>query len=101
MSGRRHIPQRTCVACRQVRPRSELLRVVRTPAGSVELDRTGKVAGRGAYVCDDARCLEQALKQRKLARALGTALNADVAGQIRMRVSGGEATALKGQASTT
>lgn len=64
-------PQRSCVACRQVRPKGDLLRVVRTPEGEVGVDPTGKAAGRGAYVCRDERCAQQAVKQRKLARALG------------------------------
>jgi len=59
------------VACRQVRPKGDLLRVVRTPEGEVGVDPTGKAAGRGAYVCRDERCAQQAVKQRKLARALG------------------------------
>jgi predicted RNA-binding protein YlxR (DUF448 family) len=88
------------VACRQVRPRLELLRLVRTPTGDIKLDTTGKVAGRGAYVCDEAGCLAQALKQKKLVRALGAALGEDVVEQLRDRMSGvDESRALKGQAS--
>lgn len=66
-----HIPQRTCVACRQAQPKGELLRLVRTPQGEIVVDITGKAAGRGAYVCRTERCAEQAVKQKKLARALG------------------------------
>lgn len=66
-----HIPQRTCVACRRAQPKGELLRLVRTPQGEIVVDITGKAAGRGAYVCRTERCAEQAVKQKKLARALG------------------------------
>jgi predicted RNA-binding protein YlxR (DUF448 family) len=59
------------VACRQVRPKGDLLRIVRTPEGEVGVDPTGKAAGRGAYVCRDEQCAQQAVKQKKLARALG------------------------------
>ena len=98
MSRPRHVPQRSCVACRQVRSKTEMLRVVRTPGGAVKLDAVGKVAGRGAYLCDDVRCLEQALKQKKLVRALGAALDEDVVEEIRTQVSGSSASAaLKGQ----
>ena len=63
--------QRTCVACGAVAGKAELRRVVRRPDGSVAFDPTGRVAGRGAYVCS-AACLEEALKRGRLARALRT-----------------------------
>ncbi|HEY8495872.1 MAG TPA: YlxR family protein [Limnochordales bacterium] len=66
----RKVPQRTCVGCRQVRAKRELVRVVRTPDGQVTVDTTGKLAGRGAYVCPDPNCLELAWKGRRLERAL-------------------------------
>lgn len=71
MSRPRHVPQRTCVACRQARPKAELLRIVRTPEDGVRADPGGKAPGRGAYVCRNATCPEQAVKQKKLSRALG------------------------------
>jgi predicted RNA-binding protein YlxR (DUF448 family) len=67
---KRPIAQRTCVACRQVRDKRELLRLVRTPQGSIEIDSTGKKEGRGAYVCPAAVCWEKALKGRQLEHAL-------------------------------
>jgi len=79
----RHIPQRSCVACRQVRPKAELLRVVRTPTGEIQVDVAGKVAGRGAYVCRRSECVEQALGQKKLGRALGVRVSEQVAEAIR------------------
>ena len=62
----RHVPQRTCVACKQVRPKRELLRIVRTPQGHVELDPTGKKAGRGTYLCARRSCWDLALKKNRL-----------------------------------
>lgn len=62
----RHVPQRTCVACKQVRPKRELLRIVRTPQGHVELDPTGKKAGRGTYLCARRSCWDLALKKHRL-----------------------------------
>src|SRR5215831_9604925 len=70
----RHVPQRTCVACRQVRPKRELIRVVRTPAGHVELDPTGKKSGRGAYLCAKRSCWEPALRKGRLEHELETTL---------------------------
>jgi uncharacterized protein len=62
----RHVPQRTCAACRQVRPKRELLRIVRTPAGHVELDPTGKKPGRGTYLCARRSCWDLALNKGRL-----------------------------------
>jgi len=60
----KHIPQRTCVGCREVHSKRQLIRVVRTPEGRVEIDPTGKRAGRGAYVHERRSCWEQALRGR-------------------------------------
>jgi hypothetical protein len=78
-----HIPQRSCVACRQTRPKAELLRIVRTPAGAIVVDPSGKAAGRGAYVCRNERCPDEAVKQKKLSRALGVPVGGDVVDAIR------------------
>ena len=66
----RHIPLRTCVACRTSGDKRGLLRVVRNPQGVVEFDPTGKANGRGAYVCATEPCIRQAQKQKKLDRSL-------------------------------
>ncbi|MBM3129056.1 MAG: YlxR family protein [Chloroflexi bacterium] len=62
--GTKHIPQRTCIACRAVRGKKELARVVRTPEQRVVADPTGKHAGRGAYLCRTRECWETALSAR-------------------------------------
>ena len=56
MTRKKHIPQRTCVVCRKIRPKREMLRVVKTSAQTLIVDQTGKAAGRGAYVCADTAC---------------------------------------------
>ncbi len=66
----RKTPLRMCVGCREMKPKKELIRAVRSPEGEVSLDPTGKKAGRGAYVCMNADCLKRALKQKQLDRAL-------------------------------
>ena len=76
-SSRRTPPQRTCVACRSTGDKRDLVRVVRLPAGGVELDPTGKKAGRGAYVCRRSACWEAALKKGRLDAALKTTIGAD------------------------
>ena len=75
----RHVPQRTCVACRQTSAKRQLVRVVRTPAGSVTVDPTGKLSGRGAYLCDSPACWQTALKHRG---KLGAALKLDIIPEV-------------------
>jgi len=67
---RKHIPQRTCVICRQVRDKRELVRVVRTPEGELVIDETGKRNGRGAYLCRQSACWQAAIKGQQLSKAL-------------------------------
>jgi predicted RNA-binding protein YlxR (DUF448 family) len=73
----RHVPQRTCIVCRQVRPKRELIRVVRTPDGHIALDPTGKKSGRGAYLCARRSCWEPALHQGRLEREFEMAIPAE------------------------
>ncbi len=73
----KHIPQRTCVACGKVRPKRELIRLVRISGGGVEVDTGGKRAGRGAYLCPAPGCWEIALKKSRLEHTLRTALTQD------------------------
>jgi len=72
---RKHIPQRTCVACRQVKPKRELIRLVHTFDGKVEVDLTGKQAGRGAYLCPLWDCWQKGLHKGRLERALRAKLS--------------------------
>lgn len=72
------IPQRQCMGCRERKPKREMLRVVRGTDGTVSLDFSGKVNGRGAYVCPDAECLKKAQKSRALERCLETPVPQDV-----------------------
>ena len=73
-SSVKHIPQRTCVACRKVRPKRELVRLVRVSDESVEVDVTGKRAGRGAYLCPAQQCWESGLKSGRLEYTLRATL---------------------------
>ena len=65
---------RTCVVCRQEKSKGELLRVIRTPEGAIELDKTGRSNGRGAYICKDEKCIGEAKKKRNLEKSLKTAI---------------------------
>ncbi|WP_029215578.1 RNase P modulator RnpM [Kallotenue papyrolyticum] len=66
----KHVPQRTCIACRKVDAKRGLTRLVRLPDGRVAIDPTGKRAGRGAYLCAERGCWELALKRKAVERAL-------------------------------
>ena len=65
----RKIPMRMCTGCGKMKPKRELVRVVKSQAGDVSLDLTGKKAGRGAYICRDRECLQKARKARRLEKA--------------------------------
>ena len=71
----RHIPQRTCIACRTAEAKRGLVRIVRRPTGQVAPDLTGKQAGRGAYLHKDAGCWKESLRKGRLARALHTVIS--------------------------
>lgn len=68
-------PQRTCVACRQVRPKRALLRLVRLTEGRVAVDASGRTAGRGAYLCSSRQCWEAGIKAGRLEHSLKIALS--------------------------
>ncbi len=75
-----------CTACREGRPKKELIRVVKSPDGTVSVDPGGKKSGRGAYICATLRCLETAKKQRSLARALGCEIGDGVFDELRREI---------------
>lgn len=77
MARQKHAPQRTCIVCRTVRDKRDLLRIVRTPEGQIIVDGTGKANGRGAYLCRQVECLETGLRDKRLARALKADISAE------------------------
>jgi hypothetical protein len=79
---------RMCVSCREMQPKKELMRVVRTPEGAVLLDITGRANGRGAYLCKKSACLEKAIKSRALERALETKIDLETYEKLRTQFAG-------------
>ena len=77
---------RTCVGCREESPRRALIRIVRSPDGSVVVDERGKLPGRGAYLCARRECLERARKSGALARALRTAVPESCYAELERRI---------------
>ncbi len=91
--GAHPLPQRTCVACRSVRPKRELVRIVRSPEGSLSVDPRGKAPGRGAYCDADAACLDRGLREGAIARALEVKIDEPTA--VRLRAEMAEAAKLR------
>ena len=86
MTTPRKIPMRQCVGCRQMKPKRELTRVVRSPEGEISIDGRGKKPGRGAYVCPDPECLKKAIRSKALARALDTPVPEEIYDTLRTQL---------------
>lgn len=75
-------PQRKCLGCNEVKDKKELVRVVRSPQGEISIDRSGKKPGRGAYVCPQKACIEKAIANKSLERALEIKLAPGIAEEL-------------------
>ena len=78
MSKSKCVPMRTCIACRETKPKKEMTRVVRNADGEIFADPTGKAAGRGAYICDSAECRKKLADKKLLNKAFRTAVDGAV-----------------------
>ncbi len=94
------IPMRKCTGCGEMKPKSELVRVVKAPdikdengqiteKGAISLDLTGKKSGRGAYICNNPDCLKKAIKAKRIERAFQTAVPNEVFEQMREEMESG------------
>mgnify|MGYP003461883544 FL=1 len=72
--GLKKIPLRMCLGCNEMKPKNELIRVVKDPEGNISLDFTGKKNGRGAYICRSKACLEKAIKSKRIERSFSVAI---------------------------
>jgi predicted RNA-binding protein YlxR (DUF448 family) len=72
------LPMRTCIACRVEKPKRELIRIVKSKDGEFTVDKTGKLSGRGAYLCDDKACAEKVIKKKLLKHAFGVEVSNEV-----------------------
>ena len=87
---KRKIPMRTCIACRTEKPKKELIRIVKTKDGVFSLDKTGKVSGRGAYLCDDNACALKIINKKLLSRAFEMEVPLEVYEKLRGELFGKE-----------
>ena len=83
-------PDRMCVGCQELKAKKALLRVVRTPTGEIKIDPTGKLAGRGAYICPDTDCFAKAFKEKRLERALKQSIEKQVYDDLVARIKPNE-----------
>ena len=85
---RRKVPMRKCLACQEMRPKRDLVRVVRRLDGGTQVDPGGKISGRGAYVCPNSACLSRVLKGRLLEKALEQELSPEVRERLALGAEG-------------
>ena len=81
------IPSRMCVGCGEMKPKGELVRIVKSAEGEITLDKTGKKNGRGAYICNSAACLQKAIKARRLEKSFSGAVPAEVYALLEKELS--------------
>ena len=77
------MPQRTCMGCNEKKDKNQLIRIVKNKENEINLDRTGKMEGRGAYICDEINCLEKVIKSKRLERVLDTKISNEIYESLR------------------
>ncbi|HCW54541.1 YlxR family protein [Clostridium sp. SM-530-WT-3G] len=80
------IPLRMCTGCMEMKPKKELIRIVKTPEGEICVDLTGKKSGRGAYVCRNIECFEKAYKAKRLSRNLETQISDEIYDKLKEEI---------------
>ncbi|MBR5523863.1 MAG: YlxR family protein [Clostridia bacterium] len=90
MAKERKIPLRKCSGCGEMKPKTELVRVVRSPEGDLSMDLTGRKAGRGAYVCHNIECLRIARKRKALERSFACAIPSEIYDRLEEEMMEGE-----------
>ncbi|AKA69906.1 RNase P modulator RnpM [Clostridium scatologenes] len=84
------IPQRMCTGCMEMKPKKELIRVVKSKEDEVTVDLTGKKNGRGAYICKSIECLEKAFKSKKLEKNLETKISEEIYNRLKEEIENGK-----------
>lgn len=84
----KRMPLRMCLGCQEMKPKKELLRIVRDKEGCISVDFTGKKAGRGAYICKSMECFEKAKKGKRLEKAFETRIDEEVYGILKKQLEG-------------
>lgn len=82
MAAVKKIPLRKCTGCGEMKPKKEMVRVIKTAEEQIFMDLTGKMNGRGAYVCRSEECLKKAIKTKAIERSLGISVSSEVYEQL-------------------
>ncbi len=77
------IPMRQCIGCRQMKKKQDMIRVIKTPEGDICIDATGRKNGRGAYICPNMECLEEAIRHKALDRSFKMQISPEVYEQLK------------------
>ena len=77
------LPQRKCVGCNTSKDKKELIRIVKNKEGQIQIDKTGRAEGRGAYLCDDIECLEKAIKAHRLEKSFEMKIDQEIYNKLR------------------
>lgn len=83
-------PQRTCMGCNSKKEKNELIRIVKNNKNEITVDRTGKLEGRGAYICNNMECLEKAIKSKRIEKAIEAKISDEIFEQLKSFINGGE-----------
>jgi predicted RNA-binding protein YlxR (DUF448 family) len=84
------IPQRMCLGCQEMKPKKELIRVVKNSEGEIKVDLTGKAPGRGAYICRNIECFEKAYKSKRFERSFESKISEDIYQKLREELLNGK-----------
>ncbi|MGL4761407.1 MAG: RNase P modulator RnpM [Sarcina sp.] len=84
------VPMRMCNGCMEMKPKKELIRIVKDKENNISVDLTGKMAGRGAYICKDASCLQAAFKAKRLNRNLSSNIDTEIYERLRVEIANDE-----------
>lgn len=84
------IPMRQCTGCREMQPKRDMIRVVKSPENDIALDFKGKAQGRGAYVCKNPDCLKKAIKSKALERSLEISIPEEIYAQLNEQMEAGD-----------
>ena len=84
------IPLRMCLGCKEMKPKKELIRVVRNNEGEINIDLVGKKPGRGAYICKNSDCLEKATKAKRLEKAFETTIDVEIYNKLKNQLEGND-----------
>lgn len=85
----RTVPMRTCIGCRDIKPKKELIRILKSSEGDISIDFTGKKNGRGAYICSNEECFDRAVKSKRLPKEFEMQISNEVYERLRDEIKRG------------